>query len=574
MSDMDALPPLDLPHVPSIVIKMMLQGMSLKDRFTCALVCKAWAAEATAATSSIILSHEMYNVSCLQRWLEKHGDQVEVLQLRDCRYLAVLTALPCPKLRDLLLRGDAEFRIDNSMWSDIAAATKLTSVSLESLDTASQQADVVSALTALPDLEQLTWSGVKCGRQWELSDSMLLHALTKLTALQLRSVTAAALEHLGLLTRLQDLSLSATADWAAAGCPGLQELKALTRLKLVETLSYIPPGFNQLTALKELDVTCATPTALSMLSALTGLARVRVQDLQGLTRESPTLQLPGLQCLQVEHGWNGTMPVSYLVGCTQLQVLELANINLTPGNLVASSMLQHLQLQRCTFSAADEAADLASWQPVFPGPGQLPHLTSLKISCLEPIRLQRLRHADMECVVACCSSLQVLHLGPLPDYAISPLTRLSGLSSLTLWNATDQQCSSLAQLTGLRELRLQGACNMFAAGLRQLAALEQLTSLVLICSGWKNDVLREQMSDKLTRPSWDWFLGMAIHTDYWMYERYALINKVSVYVGGGRGVVSHKHWHPDCRCCVEREGPRQFAGELHQHHTSLPLYRA
>jgi len=156
MDDMDAaLPLLALPHVPSNVIKTMLQSMSLGERFTCALVCKAWAQEAAAATTrSIIARHEMQDLSCLQTWLKVHGDHLEVLQLHGCRGPAVLTALPCPQLQDLLLSGILS--LDGRVWSDIAAATKLTSVSLYNVSTPSHQADVVSALTALPDLEQLT----------------------------------------------------------------------------------------------------------------------------------------------------------------------------------------------------------------------------------------------------------------------------------------------------------------------------------------------------------------------------------------------------------------------------------
>jgi len=146
---------LDLSRVPPNIILVALQSMSLSDRFNCALVCKAWAEAATAATRSIILRHRVQDLSCLQAWLEEHGSQIEVLQLHECGG-AALTALPCPQLRDLLLQGgDYRFNIDSSVWHGIAAATKLTSVMLEGLKTISQQADVVSALTALPDLEQL-----------------------------------------------------------------------------------------------------------------------------------------------------------------------------------------------------------------------------------------------------------------------------------------------------------------------------------------------------------------------------------------------------------------------------------
>jgi len=149
----------------------------------------------------------------LQRWLEKHGVQLKALQLAQYTYTAVLTALPCPQLRDLLLWG--RLSVDSRVWSDIAAATRLTYVSLGQVVTASQQADVVSALTALPDLRQLTWSEVRCRGELRLTDSMLLQKLTALTALRLCGAKAAALEHLGLLTRLQDLKLAGMVNWAA-----------------------------------------------------------------------------------------------------------------------------------------------------------------------------------------------------------------------------------------------------------------------------------------------------------------------------------------------------------------------
>jgi len=94
-----------LSRMPSNFITMMMKSMSLSDRFTCALVCKAWAEKAAAATHSIILRNRVQDLSCLQRWLEKHGRQVEILQLHDCRDSAVLTALPCLQVHYLLPRG-------------------------------------------------------------------------------------------------------------------------------------------------------------------------------------------------------------------------------------------------------------------------------------------------------------------------------------------------------------------------------------------------------------------------------------------------------------------------------------
>jgi len=517
--DADAGYSLDLSRVPSNFIALMLQSMSLSDRFTSALVCKAWAQEAAAANRSITLrfNHSVKDYSCFQRWLEKHGDQVEVLQLHECRRHAVLTALPCPQLQDLLLKGISPLNIslDSRMWSDLAAATKLTSVSLDYVQTASQQAAVVSALTALPHLEQLTWGSVTCGQQYGLTDSMLLQKLTKLTALKLSSVrAAAALEHLGLLTRLQDLSLCVPDDWAAMDCPRLQELKALTKLVLY-ACEQIPPSVSQLTALQQLEVPRATPTALNKLWQLNGLTQLLVRYLADLVPNPPPLQLPGLQRLEIGSVKDGTMPVSFLGSCTQLQLLKLSYSNLSgPGSLVASSMLQHLELYQCRVSAADGAAGPVSWQQVFSGPGRLPYLTSLLMQDLEP----DLQHPDIEYVVSCCRNLQVLELDAMPNNSASALMCLSGLTSLGLDRVDDQQCSSLAQLTGLRKLRVEDASKVFAAGLRQLAALEQLTSLEIDPLGCTSDVLQAYMSDIPPGP----------FTPY-----HTLVNQVCVCVWGG-----------------------------------------
>jgi len=282
--------------------------------------------------------------------------------LNSCSDEADLTALPCAQLQDLVLIDDSadgsSINVSSRVWGDIAAATKLTSLSLSGLYTASQQADVVSALTALPDLEQLTWIDVLCDEQ-RLSDSLLLQQLTKLTALKFQDVSAAALEHLGSLTKLQNLSIEAAKCWAAEGCPGLQELKALTRLQLwlqwssllPEGEADIPASVCQLTALQELHVSRATPTALVSLQALTGLTRLHVQQLGGMSHESPPLQLPGLQHLVVRCCY-APRPVLSLASCTQLRVLKLSACNLGgSGSLVASTMLQDLVLYPCWLSA-------------------------------------------------------------------------------------------------------------------------------------------------------------------------------------------------------------------------------
>jgi len=503
---------LDLSHAGPDIITIVLGSLPLRDRFTCALVCKTWAEAATAATYSIILEQNgMQDLSSLQHWLEKHGNMLEVLQLHECYegYDAVLTALPCcAKLQYLLLQ---DVSMASRTWGDIASANKLTSISLTYVQTASQQADVVAALTALPNLEQLIWCDVHCSGNEELTDSLLLQGMTRLTSLQLHRVTAAALQHLGSLTKLQHLSISAAYDWAAAGGPGLQELKALTRLELwTADLVDVPTSASRLTALQQLKLQTATPTALNGLQVLPGLTQLCVPDMIGLSSESPPLQLPGLRHLELHCDDNSIMPMSYLASSTQLQFLRLSGFQLKgPGSLVASTMLQHLELFYCIFDAADGAAVPVSLQQVFPGPPGRPHLTSLELR-VRPA----LQQAAVECLVECCSNLQVLHLLTLQDSCVPALARLPGLTNLGLNWVSDEDYGALAQLTGLRHLAVKDTYNMFAVELRQLAALKQLTKLGFASiSSYGNQV---------------YTLGQHFMEDTGPGYPYAIINKVCV----------------------------------------------
>jgi len=510
-------------HAGPDIISLLLRGMPLRERFICAMVCKTWAEAATAATHSIILKHRMQDVSGLQTWLEKHGNQVTVLQLHECDG-AVMSALPCcAKLQDLLLHGTYrhDVSIASRTWGDIASANQLTSVSLSSMQTASQQADVVSALTALPNLQRLTWCCVSCSGKQQLSDSLLLQQMTRLTCLVLRPVTAAALQHLGSLTKLQHLSISAEDEWHAAGCPGLQELKALTSLFMDD----LPASASHLTALRQLDVHRATPTALQGVHVLPNLTRLCVVKMTGMSPESPPLKLPGLQHLLLQTGLGVfagvvTMPMSFLASCTQLQVLKLQGYDLKgPGSLVASTTLQYLELIVCTISAADGAAGPASWQQVFPGPGLLPHLTRLKLNIL-----RALPQADIDGLVECCSNLQVLRVDALEGSSAAALACLPRLTNLHLSMADDECCSALAQLTGLQKLAVwKPGFGLCAVGLRQLAALNQLTSLVFGCfrhsqlDFWATHLMKVDMVD---------LSATDILQDDFVDCSYAIINKV------------------------------------------------
>jgi len=473
---------LDLSGAPHDVIIALLGQMELKQRFTCALVCADWARAAAAATDTIVIHDLTQDLTQLQQWLDKHGSQVGTLQLRDCS--CTLVRLPCAQLQDLLLRAvayDAQLLLGSRVWLDISAATKLTSVKLEAVRTISEQADVVSALVALPNLEQLTWREVACGREQQLSDSRLLQHLTRLTGLELQFVAAEALQHLSLLTKLQRLSTHSPYAWAAADYPGLQELQGLTTLELkISWFDSDPQRFpgcvSDLPALQQLGVSWATYQELNGLTALTALTKLEVASLDP---SSTALHLPALQDLSlngdVDDMFLPLLHTSSLASCTQLRCLSLCCFGLKgPGSLVASSMLQELDVQHCSLSSGDEGpAAMSPWEVLFPlGPERLPHLTSLVLRVLSPVPQQ----ADVEHLVSCYSGLRVLHLQ----------------------SVTDEQCRSWAQLTGLQELEVSDPWPLSAAGLRHLARLEQLTSLTFgldFDSSKVSTVLITQISD-------------------------------------------------------------------------------
>jgi len=478
---------LDLSSAPHDVILVLLGHMDLQQRFTCALVCSDWAKAAAAATNTIA-KHDLQDLTQLKQWLYKNGSKVETLQLRKCS--CTLARLPCAQLQDLLLHGvghDAELILGSRVWCDIAAATKLTSVQLEAVSTTAQQADVVTALTALPDLQQLAWRQMVCGRKRQLSDSRLLQQLTRLTGLDLQYVAAEVLQHLSLLTKLQRLSTHSPVAWAAADYPGLQELQGLTSLalKAISAESWdsggdlrFPACVSHLTALQQLEVSEATATELDALTALTALTKLGVAQFSPSSQLSAVLQLPALQQLYLsgsrsDWGYWPAIHTSYLASCTQLRQLSLCSLHLTgPGSLVTSSMLQELNLRKCNISYEEDRPTMSLCEVLFPGPGRLPHLTSLVLQDA----VSELQQAEVERLVACCSGLQELQLD---------------------W-VTDEQCSSLVQLTGLRAVQVSYPWDLSTAGLRHLARLEQLTSLRFghdFDSCKVNTALQQQLSD-------------------------------------------------------------------------------
>jgi len=312
-----------------------------------------------------------------------------------------------------------------------------------------------------------------------LAAALLSSDLTKLTGLERCCVAEKALLHLSLLSKLQHLHLNS--PWAAANFPGLQELTGLTSLALYYGRHSLPASISRLTALQQLEVSSASVSELNGLMRLTALTKLHVV---GLTPEPTALQLPDLQHLHLKGCLSEVLPFSYpvmhmscLASCTQLQRLSLQAFRLTgSGSLVASSMLQELDLNECVFSLDDDLpASSFPWEAVFPGPGQLPHLTSLVLQAVGPSPVR----PDVQLQVACCSGLRVLqHCSLFLDLAnVSDVQSLHNLTKLHGITVSDETCCSLAQLTELRELQVVDPLELSSVGLRHLARLEQLTSL-------------------------------------------------------------------------------------------------
>jgi len=91
-----------------IVFKHVPQGLRVGRPSSCALVCTSWAEAAAVATDSIDLdtcarADRLRLAGSLQLWLHNHGDNLTKLHV-TATYVE-LTSLPCPKLRDLCVKG-------------------------------------------------------------------------------------------------------------------------------------------------------------------------------------------------------------------------------------------------------------------------------------------------------------------------------------------------------------------------------------------------------------------------------------------------------------------------------------
>jgi hypothetical protein len=60
----------------------------------------------------IVLKDKTHDMTSLQLWIQRHGHQIEYLQLHGC-YVSILSGLRCAQLHSLLLHGVCPVRSIN-----------------------------------------------------------------------------------------------------------------------------------------------------------------------------------------------------------------------------------------------------------------------------------------------------------------------------------------------------------------------------------------------------------------------------------------------------------------------------
>jgi len=325
-----------------------------------ARVCSSWAQAAAAATRSIVL--DSTDTDSLQRWLNSRG--ASVLEIDLTRPSGVISTLPCPKLRDLVLfNSSVDLRPGSQLLQDLCSATVLTRLCLCDV-TYQGEPDLAAVLLALPNLQEFSLSMgqeqyIKVQDSQQQQQQLLLHDNlanevpdSHATSLQLwsargdpldgfKTFTDSGMQLVCKLTKLQYLELGSLQGVTAAGLAGLHKLQDLQGLSL-----------DDLTC----DISLSAVCAFSQLTALTKLSLHWVLDgphsefdpsiLEHMTQ----LEAVAILCCTPARGAAGAAELlSRLSQMPELRKLELkyvTGLNECPPNafsaLTSSSMLEAL----------------------------------------------------------------------------------------------------------------------------------------------------------------------------------------------------------------------------------------
>jgi len=314
----------ELPQLSEDVLVSLLQYLPLRERLSCALVCKAWAAAAALTTADL----EAELGSCirwehLQEWLHQHAAQVSSIRFNHHGQHSQLLQLPCSrltKLRGLFvnsmtirlqeLPGGPSIELtdeDCSSFSSSCAISSAVTAADPAAHADSSAANSVSSAAAagsracciLPQLQHLEIFSCSIA----LDHLLQLSRATSMTRLDIynstvtqdticsapateEQLTAAISILLQGLTSLSDLTIALMGPLSRlALCPisnmlGLQRLQLNVSTDTDHTDSFLASLPASLTAVELKDM-CVTPSAAvaAQLSRLTNLQQLRLKDL-------------------------------------------------------------------------------------------------------------------------------------------------------------------------------------------------------------------------------------------------------------------------------------------------------
>jgi hypothetical protein len=338
-----------VPQLPEELLSQVLRHVDCGHRLrSCSLVCKAWRAAATAATSTVWMWGYMKSsmdrrYASLMQWLLPHGAAVtELILSNDARvsyHPSIPVQLPYSNLRQLqrLYVNNCKLLELDSNTSDCSRGAggaaiageqpqqqQLASNAAESISIRSSAGSSHPSLSSLTSLTDLCLKDVT----YSLSDSLgsCLPALAELQRLQLGPLQ---LPRQPLATELQQ-SEAQQELWRGV-LHSLPVLTLLTSLELAcEQLPSIPDfsPFSSMQHLQGLDLLQAPVRSLDLLqelpAALTRLELALSVDSPLSSRSIPSLpRLTTLQHLIVETENNTGFDPGFLGSMQQLRLLSL-----------------------------------------------------------------------------------------------------------------------------------------------------------------------------------------------------------------------------------------------------------
>lgn len=462
-------------RLPDSLLTRVLQFLSQRERLTsCAAVCTAWAAAATAATVDIDLSDAPMKVtSAFRPWLEQHSSQLASIRL--------------------IMNGHNDYQIQRHKFElplgQLQQLSRLDLAGLE-LQLGTRMAGSSGTGTAPTSVKELKLRDCHLGR------------FTLLQLAQLSGITRLQLQGLPACNNLQYCCLdSKLVKHLVQGLPNLAHLSLARAGPTTDIISVLPA--SSLTALSFGHVRGGVPELPDSASRLVHLQKLKLAYAQ----ISPValasmpllthLQLFNCEMLPHEPSTSGVDDSTFLgaVGAMrQLQHLLLVG-DLDPmelgraepcecAALTASSCLTHLKI------LAGEAQPLPATaaQHMFHVGKELPQLQQLPLCCdkkdLATAGGTAITTAELQGIFSACPALRSLGIvGVLAaDVDASVLLELpSTCRSLAVGGQAfgDKAAGVIAQLTQLTYLRWENSPGLTTAGLQWMTTLWLLQTLCL-----------------------------------------------------------------------------------------------